>query len=266
MAYNKETGMWEGFIYKIWNDVNDKIYIGMTSQTPECRFYQHLKEHRRTDQTHIGYFDKIIGELGSENFHYTILKLLTDSNKDHLIMMLKKFEKYYIKKYKSNLYGYNISAGGDDYCIYNKPVWQYDLDGNFLNEYESITQAANITGIYKTEISHCCNKKRIKRTGEFLWAFKGEKCEPYVSRVNKSVTKYDLDGNYIQTYECVNSISQDKKMRRKIRDCCSGYKYSVNGFVYRYENDPFNKYPTEYKYKTWFKKGIKNGEEEITYA
>lgn len=33
MAYNKETGMWEGYIYKIWNDINDKIYIGQTYST-----------------------------------------------------------------------------------------------------------------------------------------------------------------------------------------------------------------------------------------
>ena len=58
MSYNKETGMWEGFIYKITNDINDKVYIGQTTQTVEDRFKQHLKEHRRTDKSHVTYFDK----------------------------------------------------------------------------------------------------------------------------------------------------------------------------------------------------------------
>ena len=30
MAYNQETGLYEGFIYKITNDINDKVYIGQT--------------------------------------------------------------------------------------------------------------------------------------------------------------------------------------------------------------------------------------------
>ena len=74
MAYNKETDMWEGFIYKIWNDVNDKIYIGLTTQTPKKRFLQHLKAHRKTKNENISRFDKVIGEIGEDNFHYTVIK------------------------------------------------------------------------------------------------------------------------------------------------------------------------------------------------
>ena len=33
-----------GFIYKIYNDINDKVYIGQTSSTLEERFKQHLKK------------------------------------------------------------------------------------------------------------------------------------------------------------------------------------------------------------------------------
>lgn len=41
MAYNKETGMYEGFIYKIWNDVDDVFYIGRTYRTIEKRWKEH---------------------------------------------------------------------------------------------------------------------------------------------------------------------------------------------------------------------------------
>lgn len=33
MAYNKETGMYEGYIYKIINNINNKAYIGQTITT-----------------------------------------------------------------------------------------------------------------------------------------------------------------------------------------------------------------------------------------
>lgn len=42
MAYNKETGMYEGFIYIIFNDIDpEKVYIGQTLDTPEKRWNGH---------------------------------------------------------------------------------------------------------------------------------------------------------------------------------------------------------------------------------
>ena len=42
MSFNKETGLYEGYIYKIVNDVNDKIYIGQTRRTVEERWNYHI--------------------------------------------------------------------------------------------------------------------------------------------------------------------------------------------------------------------------------
>ena len=42
MAYNKETGMYEGFIYIIMNDINpEQVYIGQTTGTPNQRWTGH---------------------------------------------------------------------------------------------------------------------------------------------------------------------------------------------------------------------------------
>ena len=42
MSFNKETGMYEGYIYKIINDINDKVYIGQTITTIAERWHGHM--------------------------------------------------------------------------------------------------------------------------------------------------------------------------------------------------------------------------------
>lgn len=249
MAYNKETGMWEGFIYKITDDINNKIYIGQTRQTADLRFKQHLRAWRKTDNSSIPYVDIIIGKLGAEHFTYEVLKKIVDKDKDHLVMLLKKYEKYYIKKYKSNCseYGYNISAGGDDYGVFNKPVWQYTLDGVFIQEFGSLTIAAQSVGTDKATIGHCCKKDRGASAKGYLWSYAGETYRTDIYYKNRNVDMYDSQGCLLQSFDNVNAITTDKKMRRKIRDCCEGYKYNIDGFVYRYKGDDFNKYPVNYK-------------------
>ncbi len=249
MAYNQETGLWEGYIYIICNDINNKVYIGQTRQTIQKRFQQHLKAHKKTKVSDVTPFDLIIGDLGTEHFSCSVLKELNDVDLNHLVMMLKKFERYYIKKYKSNnsMYGYNISAGGDDYGYKGIPVWQYSLDGIFIKEFESITLAAQSVGADKASIGHCCRGDRNGSVAGYLWSYAGEECKTDMIFKNKGVDMYDLNGNFLQSFECINKITDDKKMRRKIRDCCGGYKYNIDGFVYRYKGDCFDKYPVDYK-------------------
>lgn len=55
-----------------------------------------------------------------------------------------------------------------------KQVCQYDLDGNFIKKYESIAEAARITGSDASKITMCCRHKR-KSTNGFRWEYyKGE--------------------------------------------------------------------------------------------
>lgn len=49
-----------------------------------------------------------------------------------------------------------------------KKVIQLDLNDNVLNEFESIKQAGQETGVFATSISACCNGKR-KSAGGYKW-------------------------------------------------------------------------------------------------
>ncbi len=51
-----------------------------------------------------------------------------------------------------------------------KGVSQFNLEGNLLANYVSVSEASRITGISKTCISRCCRGEREKTSG-FLWKY-----------------------------------------------------------------------------------------------
>jgi len=55
-----------------------------------------------------------------------------------------------------------------------KKVIQLDLNENVLNEFESMKQAEQETGVFARNISSCCSGKR-KSAGGYKWMKKGER-------------------------------------------------------------------------------------------
>lgn len=53
----------------------------------------------------------------------------------------------------------------------SKPIEQYDLEGNFINEYKSARDASRQTGLNISGICLCCNKKR-NYCGGYVWKYK----------------------------------------------------------------------------------------------
>lgn len=51
-----------------------------------------------------------------------------------------------------------------------KKVIQYDLEGEILNDYDSIAEASKATEINKSSVAKCCRGER-KKAGNFIWKF-----------------------------------------------------------------------------------------------
>ena len=85
------------------------------------------------------------------------------------------------------------------------PVLQYDLEGNFIQEFESLNAASNAVGVVPNAIGQNLNSF-LKSAGGFQWCFKtknySHKIEPYVIDNNGlPIGQYDLNGNLIASYE-----------------------------------------------------------------
>lgn len=101
-----------GYIYKITNRINGKIYIGKTEEAdPENRWKQHLQDaHRRRNEKRPLY--DAMNKYGVENFTFKVIDECNNSDK------LCEMEKNYILLYRSYVgfsdsNGYNATIGGD---------------------------------------------------------------------------------------------------------------------------------------------------------
>ena len=171
-------------IYKI-SSPTGKIYIG-SSVNIERRFtnYKYLQCQQQP---------KIYNSLkkhGPENHIYEILE---ECKVDKLIIR----ETYWIEKFNSIKDGLNIQLPGSNqihliktikfnksWCskisdskkgksIQNtkKPIIQYDLEGKYINEFESAKEAQRQTGINNSAINNTL-KGISKNSGGFIWKYK----------------------------------------------------------------------------------------------
>lgn len=255
MAYNKETRMYEGFIYKIFNDVDEVFYIGRTYRTVEIRWMEHLA----CSIDHQNDLYKGMRKYGIEKFHISIIEQFSSTLKDTIKQLSYDKEKYWIKYYKDNGYIlYNMNDGGDDVAenrFPERPVIQYDLFCRELNNYNSISQASDITGINHSDISTCCSKNgKIYCTDNYIWRYADDPLsQDEITVLNeryRGTCQYDFNGNLLNVFyrprDAVNYVMEHDGIQLisgNISSCMNGNAKSAGGYIWRYRGDPFDLYP-----------------------
>ena len=118
-----------GFIYKITNKLNNKVYIGQTIQKPIERFYQHCA--KKCDKYILNMvIHKAIFKYGKDNFTFEVIEEVPKQQ-------LNEREEYWIKYYNSYTDGYNSTKGGQKgnkpfKNIYNKAIIEQYQQGKSL--------------------------------------------------------------------------------------------------------------------------------------
>lgn len=91
-------------IYKISNNINNKVYIGCSVDIDK-RFKEHKSYEKSINQYNKTLY-KAFRKYGIENFSFEILEICLKEE-------LAEKECFYIKKFNSYLNGYNETIGGD---------------------------------------------------------------------------------------------------------------------------------------------------------
>ena len=285
--------MEKNFIYTLSNPITKEIkYIGKTFNIKR-RLYGHLSKHSLLKRSKKNSWIK---SLINKKL-LPIIEILDEVEKSESNF----YEIFYISLFKS--WGFkllNMTEGGDgnhikgrknseEYKIKQKinspnrkSVGQYDLEGNLIKTYYSISEAAKYTNSNRTHISNCCNNRKSSITHNwFIWKFiekndfnkVEEKIIPikkYEKTKRKKITKekvvkenfkiekpklprpnitkikvFTLNGELLEICNGYRDIEEKYKCHRELVSRCCKEKgfYQTKNLTFRYENDYFDYVP-----------------------
>ena len=224
-------------IYKYENLITHQIYIGQAIDLSERykKHKQNISDLNHTEDFYIG-----LREYGLENFSYEILEEFDVFNQEQL----NELECYYIEKYNSmRPNGYNMVPGGSNGAglAKSKSVYQFDLFGNFIQEFYSAHEASRQTNIDYSSICSCCRKEKLN-TKNFQWSYDKEDASikdihTQVIYRDRRVLQYDKNGNIIQIYSTLSEAAAASGVAKStISNVCRGIGKSGGGFIWRYED------------------------------
>lgn len=174
-------------------------------------------------------------------WHYT--KDITD---DNFIQMLKDNGLVVPKKKAVEQKSLRKNDIRDSSTGNTEVIFQYDKDGSFLNEFNSIDEAVEKTGINKVNIQRACSGFRAT-AGGYQWR------KMYIGTlhvnidsvimnkskgVKRAINKYDLTGNFIEQYESITIASKENAINPKsIRDAANKKQRHAGGYVWKYVDE-----------------------------
>lgn len=109
---DSEETLYTGYVYMIYNDVNDKVYIGETLQKITTRFKQHIQKAFDENRKYDGHLFRAIRKYGKEHFFVKEIDKVTGLDRNKVKEEIQRLEVFYISKYDSCKNGYNCDFGG----------------------------------------------------------------------------------------------------------------------------------------------------------
>lgn len=127
-------------------------------------------------------------------------------------------------------------------CSRRKEVLQYDLNGNLIRKYKSVTEAAKSISDQSTNISKACKRKKsiIKNS---IWRYSNEPLNAnehievinFLNRKKKPVLQYDRNNNLMNQFEsAADAARQTNCDPRGIIRCCNGEYSHHHNYIWKY--------------------------------
>lgn len=227
-----------GYIYKVTNKIDNKVYIGQTCRDPKKRWIEHYSRDINKDT----YFHRALKKYGKDNFLWEVIEQCEDD-------VLNEREIYWIKYYDSyykNNKGYNMTYGGEyethrEKAIIGVSPYEEEYIFKSAAEAERVLSSMYNDIFSHTHISQVCNGKRKSHKG---WSFyfsdeNGEKIIPQYEgqrgRKNKPIISIKIDTLEQKTYPSAAEASRQLGVdKSSISKCLRGLKPQANGYKFVY--------------------------------
>lgn len=225
--FKKEVIVLVNRIYKIENDINDKVYIGKTTLSLEKRFKQHCEEMCRPHREQRPLYSAM-KKYGKEHFSISLLEECPSN-------ISSEREQYWIKYFKGYEKGYNATRGGDGKILYN------------YEEIERLLKQGMQTSDICKQIG-CCADIVYKVAKNCGYVFQNcNELQKYMEKSKIKVKQFDLQGNFIQEFDSYASAArwlyEIKKIRKisggvrsHIGEVCDGIRKTAYGYIWKKAN------------------------------
>lgn len=133
----------------------------------------------------------------------------------------------------------------------NDTILQYDLEGNFIKEWNSLQEIQKSLNISKSSL--CSNLKgKTHSSKNFQWKYKHsnkeiKKCQKYkktssyLNKAHGGVYQYDKNNNLIAYYETATDAKKATGISNSdIGQVCKGKRKTAGGFIWRFGDDVNN--------------------------
>ena len=210
-------------VYIHINKINQKKYIGITSQKPNDR-WRKGEGYRECIR-----FYNAIKKYGWDTFEHKILF-------DNLsFKQAEQKEIELIALYKTNItkYGYNISCGGS---------YGGKMGEETKKKISNALKGKKLSEEHKQKLSKAQTGKRNHNYGKHLTMETKERIR--LANIqhpssgcfkSRKINQYDLQGNYIKTWNTMGEIYREIGIKHcMISDCCRGYQKTSGGFIWKY--------------------------------
>lgn len=196
-------------VYITINMVNNKIYVGVHKTNTPYEFDGYLGcgvkvNDRYTYRFCHTPFEAAVNKYGPKKFkRYTLYVF------DTIQEALQKESEIVNAEFISRKDTYNIALGGNVHPANCKVIYQYNLDGTFIKEWPSITEAALF---YKCSNS-TIGKAIFDRTPrlKFFWTDnKYDALDLNTFHINENKTKcylYNISGDFLKEFESIKECS-----------------------------------------------------------
>lgn len=219
-------------IYKIENNINHKVYIGLSNNI-ERRWREHKRRYLDIFSNNYNCkLYKALRKYGLENFTFSVVEQC-------LLEELEEKEIYWIKYYDSYFLGYNMTLGGEGWGQKEfKKIYQYDEKGNLLKEFNSCLDASLEVKIGQESIRECCRGNRFSAAG-FQWSYNKVENLDTIIIEGTPIVQFSLLGEQIKLFSSIKSAAEELKLypAQISKSCRLKNNYRAGDFLWRYLKD-----------------------------